>query len=137
MSATLLPPQVQRLIDDLAARVGTLERRIRASAITDDAFEVMFSYAGALAAGTSPPARLIRPGTLTLLAVTLGTAGSTSTVIDVLRNGAVVATVTVPSSSGAHNGLVSVDYVADDTLALEITSAGTGAADMTAEARFT
>jgi hypothetical protein len=79
-----------------------------------------------------------RGGNLTVLAVTFDTAGSTDTVIDVLRNGTVVGTVTVPASTEIYNGEVTARFIADvDTLALEVTTAGTGATDMTAAARFT
>lgn len=139
MSVSLFPPDLRRAIADLARRIGILERRITsAAAAVDNSREIVFSYAGELAAGVSPPARPWRGGNLTVLAVTLGTAGSTGTVIDVLRNGTTVATVTVPSSTEIYNGDVFARFVADvDTLALEVTTAGTGAADMTAAARFT
>ena len=141
MSVSLLPPALRRILSDLARRVGILERRVTAaSASVDASHEIIFSFAGDLTAATAPPARVWRGGNLTVLAVTFapGSAGSTSTVIDVLRNGAVVGTVTVPASTEVYNGEVSARFAADvDTLALEITSAGTGAADMTAAARFT
>jgi hypothetical protein len=139
MSVSLPAPDLRRILGDLARRIGILERRVTAaSASVDSSYEIVFSYAGALTAATSPPARVWRGGNLTVLAVTLDTAGSTATVIDVLRNGTVVGTVTVPSSTTIYNGEVSARFVADvDTLALEITTAGTGAAEMTAAARFT
>lgn len=139
MSVSLPTPDLRRILGDLARRIGILERRITAaSASVDSSHEIIFSYPGDLTAATSPPARVWRGGNLTALAVTLDTAGSTSTVIDVLRNGSVVGTVTVPSSTENYNGEVSARFVADvDTLAIEITSVGTGAADMTAAARFT
>lgn len=139
MSEKLLGPDVRRLFADLARRVGILERRVTtAAAAVDDSHEIIFSYAGTVAAGTSPPARVWRGGNITALAVTLTTAGSTSTVINVLRNGTSVGTVTVPASTTVYNGDVFARFVADvDTLALQVTTAGTGAANMTAAARFT
>lgn len=139
MSTSLLSPDLRRALADLASRIGVLERRVTsAAAAVDNSHEIIFSYAGALTAAASPPARVWRGGNLTVLAVTFATAGSTSTIIDVLRNGITVGTVTVPSSTEAYNGEVSARFVADvDTLALEVTTAGTGAADMTAAARFT
>jgi hypothetical protein len=139
MSVSLLTPDLRRILGDLGRRVGILERRVTsAAAAVDDSHEIIFSYAGELAASVSPPARVWRGGNLTVLAVTLGTAGSTDTIIDVLRNGTVVGTVTVPDSVEIFNGEVSARFAADsDTLTVEITTAGTGAADMTAAARFT
>lgn len=98
----------------------------------------IFSYAGALAsATTSPPIRIKTGGTMVILAVTLGTAGSTNTVLDILKNGVSAATVTITGGTTVHNETVSIAYAADtDLLAIKVTTTGTGAADMTAEARF-
>ena len=139
MSEKLLSPDVRRMFGDLARRVGILERRVTSpAAAIDDSAEIIFSFAEAIEATTSPPTRVWRGGNLTALAITFETAGSTSTVIDVLRNGTSVGTVTVPSSTTVYNGDVFARFVADvDTLALEITTAGTGAENMTAAARFT
>lgn len=139
MSTSLLTPDLRKILGDLARRIGILERRITtAAASIDTSQEIIFSYAGTLAASTSPPVRVWRGGNLAVVAVTLGTAGSTSTVLDVQRNGTTIGTITVPSSTTIYNGTVSGRFVADsDTLALAITTAGTGAADMTATARFT
>jgi hypothetical protein len=139
VSVSLLTPDLRRALGDLARRVGILERRVSATtAAISASVEIHFSYAGALTETVSPPARVWRGGNLTVLAVSLGTAGSTDTVIDVLRNGTVVGTVTVPDGVEIFNGEVSARFAADsDTLTLEITSAGIDSADMTAEARFT
>lgn len=139
MSEKLVAPDVRRTIGDHERRLGILERRITTRTATAATVEtVMFSYAGTLTTGTSPPARILPGGILTVLAVTLGTAGTSSTVIDVERNGTTVATVTVPSGTTVHNGEVNARFAADsDKLTLTIISAGTGAADMTAAARFT
>lgn len=139
MSVSLLTPDLRRILGDLARRIGILERRVTATgASVGVSHELVFSYAGALTAATSPPTRVWRGGNLTVVAVSLGTAGSTSTVIAVKRNGTTVGTVTVPSSTTIYNGEVSARFAADsDKLTLTISSAGTGAADMTAAARFT
>lgn len=109
------------------------------TAATLGAQDQTFSYAGALASGTtSPPVRLRFSQTATLVAVTLGTAGSTSTVLDLLKNGVSVDTITVAAAGTIHDEVLSVAYTADtDVLELTVTTAGTGAADMTATVRFT
>lgn len=138
MPASLLAPDLRRMVAAIERRLGILERRLRPGAVNDDTHETLFSYAGALVASTSPPVRLRHGGTLTVLVVTLGTAGSTDSVLTVQKNGATVATVTVPSSSTTHTGQVGAYFSADtDKLILTITTAGTDAANMTAEARFT
>lgn len=139
MSVTLLPPDIRRILTDLTRRVGILERRVsNATPTTADSEEIIFSFAGVLAASDSPPVRFRRAGILSVLAVTLGTAGSSSTTILVKRNGATVGTVVVPSSTTVYNGDVGARFAADsDILTLTVSSAGTGAADMTAAARST
>lgn len=139
MSVSLLTPDLRRILGDLASRVGILERRITNSTTSADTGEqIVFSYAGTLTASTSPPVRLRVGGPLTVLAVTFGTAGSTSTILAVERNGTTVATVTVPASTTAYNADIGARFAADsDILTLAVTTPGTGAADMTAVARFT
>lgn len=139
MSVSLLTPDLRRILGDLASRVGVLERRVTARAASvDTSQEIIFSYAGALATGTSPPVRVWQGGNLAVIAVTFGTAGSTSTVLTVKKNGTSVGTVTVPSSTTLYNGAVTARFAADvDVLTLTVTTVGTGAADMTATARFT
>lgn len=139
MSVSLLPPDLRRIFSDIQRRLGILERRVTGPAASiDTSHEIPFSYAGDLAAGTvSPPARVWRGGNLTVLAVSFGTPGSTDTTILVQRNGTTVATVVVPSGADIYNADVFARFAADsDLLTLEIDTAGTGAADMTAFARF-
>ena len=139
MSEKLLTPDLRRTLGDLARRIGILERRIGAAstvgATAND--DIIFSYAGTLTTAESPPAKLRYGGILATLAVGLGTAGSTSTIMQVKLNGTVVATVTVPSSSADYSAAIGARVAAEDRLTLNITTAGTGAADMTAAARFT
>lgn len=137
MSSTLTRPDWAAAIKDLARRVGMLERRTTPATAVNVVTEISFSYSGTLAASTSPPTRLRQSGTLTTVAITLGTAGSTATTLTVERNGSTIATLTVPSATTIYDADVGVRFDADtDILALAITTAGTGAADMTAAARF-
>lgn len=141
MSASLLTPELRRTLEGLGRRLGILERRVSnaTTTATDIADEIIFSYAGALASSTtSPPVRIRNGGILTVVAVTFGTAGSTGTTLLVQRNGSTVGTISVPSSTTIYNAEVAVRFVADvDTLTVTVDTAGTGATDMTATARFT
>lgn len=140
MSETLLNPDLRRMLADVARRVGILERRTRTASTTTGTpanDDIIFSYAGTLAAAESPPAKLRYGGFLSVLAVGLGTAGSSNTTLEVQINGTVVAAVVVPSSSTDYSAEVGARVNAEDRLTIEVTSAGTGAADMTAAARFT
>jgi len=141
MSVSLLSPEVRRILADLTRRVGILERRINPTAVTAAGGtngDVVFSHAGGLVSGTeSPPVKLRYSGFLATLAVALGTAGSSSTTIEVKKNGTVIATVVVASSVADSVVAVGVRVYAEDRLSLTVVTAGTGAADMTAAARFT
>jgi len=139
MPTTTLPPDDKKRIAALERRVGILERALGSTgAGTVD--ELVFSYSGALVDGTESAPKILRvSGVLAVLAVAFKptTAGSTDTILDVLRNGTVANTVTVPASTTEFVVPVAVAYSAGDTIALVVNTAGTGAADMTAAARFT
>jgi hypothetical protein len=137
MSVSLFTADLRRVLSDIQSRIGILERRITSSASVDTSYEITFSFAGTITAIASPPKRVWKGGDLGVLAVTMDTAGSTATIIDIERNGTVVATVTVPSSTEVYNGEVSARFAPDDILGVSVTTAGTGAADMTCDARFT
>lgn len=137
MPTSALIPDDRRRIADLERRVGILERALHSSgAPTVD--ELVFSYAGTLASGVeSPPKLVAASGVLTVLAVAFATAGSTDTTIEVKSNGAVKNTVTAPASTTEVVVQVAVAFTAGDVVSLRIDTAGTGATDMTATARFT
>lgn len=141
MSEKLLAPDPRRVLADLARRIGILERRVTGAAATSTGTpandDIIFSYAGVLATGESPPAKLRYGGFLATLAVGLGTAGSSSTTLQIKQNATVVATVTIPGTSADYSADIGVRVNAEDRLSINISSAGTGAANMTAAARFT
>lgn len=138
MPTKALPPDDPRRITDLERRVGILERAIRNTTGAPAVDELVFSYAGGLSSGTESPPKIIRvSGILTVLAVAFKTAGSTDTILEIKHNGTVGNTITVPASNTEVVVQVAVAYSAGDTVALAVNTAGTGAADMTAAARFT
>lgn len=140
MSEKLLTPEVRRMIGDLARRIGILERRISSTATgapTPVNTDLPFSYASTLTVSESPPAKLRWTGFLTSIAVALGTAGSSTTTFTVKRNGTVIATVNLTTGVADLTVVIGVRVYAEDRLSIAITAAGTGAADMTATARFT
>lgn len=141
MSEKLVLPDLRNTIAELTRRIGILERRISPTATSIAAGtngEIIFSYAGTLTGSTeSPPVKLRYAGFLASLAVALAIAGSTDTTLEVKQNGAVIATVTIPASVADYVIEVGVRVAAEDRISLEVTTAGSGAADMTAAARFT
>ena len=139
MGAKLLLPDVRRILDGLERRIGILERRITPAgpAGLGPNDDIIYSFAGGLATGESPRAKLRYGGFLDSVAVALGTAGSTSTTFQVKQNGTVIGTVTVPSSSADYSAHIGVRVNAEDRISVNVTAVGTGAADLTVAARFT
>jgi hypothetical protein len=137
MPTKVLPPDDRRRISDLERRVAILERAVTSTG-AGSVDELVFSYAGTLTAGTESPPKVVRvSAVLASLAVAFGTAGTTDTTLEVKKNGAVKNTLTVPASTTLAVLQVAVAFSAADKISLRVNTAGTGAADMTATARFT
>lgn len=125
----------------LVRRVEDLERRLRTRA-TDrptalEPLEATFSHAGTPTTDESGRWYPRRTATLTAVVASLGTAGSSSTVVEVSVNGGVQATVTLGSGVNLGNDTAAAVLVADtDYLTVAATSVGTGAADLTVQARL-
>lgn len=109
----------------LYERVARLERR-------RPRHSVPFSYAGAVAVSASTPWVPQEGGVLTEARALLGTAGSSSTVVTVYVNGSSVGTVTLTSGQTNESTALSEALVADtDVVTVGVTTAGTGAEDLT------
>lgn len=93
-----------------------------------------FAYSGALTTGVSGrwyPANALR---VNRYVGSLGTPGSTDTVLRMLYNGSPAGTLTIPSGEYVAGVDVTVDYAAEtDYLQFEIITAGTDAADLLME----
>jgi hypothetical protein len=101
--------------------------------------DLPFSYAGPVAASTSP--RWYAPRALTIVNVfgSLGTDGAGTTTVNVKRNGTTVATLSF--ASGAHTAsdttITTPGMTADtDYLEVEVTAVGTGAEDLDVQVRY-
>jgi len=139
MTGSLARPDDGAYIADLRRRVGILERRVApTSAAGGINGDIIFSYAGELVSDTeSPPVKVRYDGFLATLAVALGTAGSSSTTLTVKKNGTVITTVVIASGVADYVVPVGVRVYGEDRISLSTVTAGTGAAEMTATARFT
>lgn len=99
------------------------------------AYEVTYVLAGAVAVATSPPFELWRGVELIEVQANLGTAGTSDTDIDMLLNGVSIGVLTLGNGVDS-NSLALGDAIADgDLLVLDITAAGTGAADLSIQVR--
>ena len=95
--------------------------------------DIVFSLPGAVTVSTSPPVTPRDTINAVGLSVTLGTAGSTTTTVELLKNGSTVATVNLGAGAtyGTATFTAAVTFTArTDTYAISVTAAGTGAADL-------
>jgi hypothetical protein len=137
-SDLLTPEQAQKVFgDDWQHKLALLDDRDRQ--LEDNILrpEITASYPGAITASISPPWQSKRGKTLVEFHVLLNTAGSGNTVIELQKNGTAVSTLTLGSSVTDKRVSLNVPWLNyKDVLNFEITTAGSGAEDLTAIARF-
>lgn len=137
MPPTLQLPDLRRILDDLRRRLEILERRIRAIEPTTTDDEIIFSLSGALTTSTSPKAYLRNTSNLVAVVCSLSTAGSSTTTVQVKKNGSTVVTVSLTSGQTLIKATAGVPFVKDsDALTVTISAAGTSAAGLTVQNRF-
>lgn len=141
MTDSLNSPGIAARIDRLIRRVEDLERRLRARSTDRPAdaepLEAPFFHGGPLSTTTSGRWYPRRTATLSQVWCSLDTAGSTSTVVTVYVNGGSQGTVTIPGSANTGSATFDDVLVADaDYLTVAATTVGTGAEDLTVQARL-
>lgn len=97
---------------------------------------IPYTFAGALSASTSPPVRPHLATSITGFSATLGTAGTSNTVVNLRVNGTVITTVTVTTGQTYAYTILSTPSVLQartDSYEIEIATAGTGAKDLGGE----
>jgi hypothetical protein len=124
----LRPMTLSGSLSDLWKLVRQLATAVHATSVQ----EQEFSYAGALTVSTSTPwAAATDCRTIEVLAL-LGTAGSSSTVVEVDVNGSSIGTVTLGSGVTSNSAALSTALIANtDIVTVSVTTAGTGAEDLT------
>lgn len=137
MSQQLLPPDIRRLIASLEQRVSALERRLQFNVTSADPDEIIFTLPGTLSASESPPVRIRNGAQLTSVVVNLGTAGTSTTTVQLRRSGVSVVSVSLTSGSTLMKVPASVRFGADQELmTAAITAVGAGARNLTLQARL-
>lgn len=142
MTDSLNGPGLTARLARLQTRVEDIERRLRTRATTRpvpaEPLEAVFSHAGTPTTDPSPRWTPRRTATLTTVVVSLATAGSSNTVVTVYVNDGSQGTITLGSSVEQATGTFDDVLVADtDYLTVAATTVGTGAADLTVQARLT
>lgn len=122
--------------------IGVLQRRLRTAGGDTrppkaEPLEAVFSHAGTPTTTESGRWYPRRTATLTDVFVSLGTAGSSNTVVTVYVNGGSQGTITLGSGVHSAHGTFD-DVLVDDTdyLTVAATTVGTGAEDLTIQARL-
>lgn len=133
------------VLASLERRVSSLERRLAWNqgdrpTVADQVIEKEFTPAGSLVAVTPVGRRYYPWTTVTLyeVLVSLDTAGSTTTTVKVYVSGGLQGTINL--ASGVHVAKLAFDNVLQpdaDYVQVEVSTAGTGAKDLTVQARMT
>jgi len=141
VTETLNGPNLPARLERLVRRVEDLERRLR-TANTErplplEPLEATFSHAGTPTTAASARWYPRRTATLTQVLVSLATAGTTSTIVTVYVNGGSQGTITLASGVNKNTATFDDVLVADtDHLTVAATTVGTGAKDLTVQARL-
>lgn len=111
-----------------------LRNRTATAAVGD---EIVFSFAGApVAAAKSPPWACRVAVTVVEIVFSLGTAGTTDSVVTVYVNGTSYATVTAVTGSYSASVYPSTALNEGDVVTVAATTLGTGARDYTVQVRW-
>lgn len=96
-------------------------------------YDIIYNLPGPLSLSTSPAVAPRDPMTVTGFSAQLATPGTTSTTINLLKNGTIVATISMAAGVGYANVAITpaVSYGArGDTYAVNVSHVGAGAADL-------
>lgn len=132
----LRPPAPQARTADVDRRLKRVEQRRGDMPTGGWEHQETFSFAGQLEASESGRWYPRHNCTLIEVPVTLDTAGTSNTVVSVRVNGVEVSTITLGSGDEQALGLFGEELTADvDYVTLAITTVGTGAENLVAQAR--
>lgn len=138
MTKGLLPPEIEREIAKLKKRVSDLERVLGEVISGARDHGLPFVIPGAVYVEESPPWTPRFATRAVEVIALLGTAGSTSTAIEVRKNGNPLgAGLTLAAGETVKRFTISSPFAPDqDLLTVAVTSAGTGALDLDVIVRF-
>ena len=136
MTTSNQPPNLANELSKLKHRLDILERRLN-KPTGQFKPEIVFSQDGAVTASGSPAYEFGVAERAYVLVARLVTPGSTDTTVDLLKNGTSVATVTVQADQYRGSEPISTSWAPDsDEFRYEVTSAGSGAQQLTVITRF-
>ena len=137
MTGSLVPPRNAEQISHTKSRVTDLERRLARGIPAPVGYIAKFSLHGALFVSTSGIDSHPTGGRLLYVYGYLDTAGTTTTVVDLLRNGVSFGNLKFPSGVTYNEYIVSVDFAGrKDEFQVGITTVGTGAQSLSVFGQF-
>lgn len=137
MGSTLLLPEIGRILAGFERRLAIIERRIRTPPTFPTETELIFSLPGVVLVSTSPKAYLRADSRLVNIVCSLGTTGTSTTTVQIKKNGSTIATVTLTSGVGFSRIRAGETFIADsDAVTVNVSGAGTGAAGLIVQLRF-
>ena len=128
-----LPASVRRELDALWREVKFLRRKADKDAVRLREREIVFTFAGAPAAGRTPPYHVRdTTGTIVRADIAVQDAGTSQTSIAIYVSGTSEATITLDANDGYEvwDGLA-IDIEAYDKVWVDLTSVGAGVQDIT------
>lgn len=136
MTTKNVPPDLASRDAQINQRVDILERRLgRLEAAYEP--ELPFVQSGEVTVDNSPPWVRRKGGKLTEIVILLGIAGSSATVVQMRKNGTTIATGSLGSGVDQIHITLNEPAAADaDRFVAYVTSAGSGAEDLTVETRW-
>lgn len=137
MPGGLTPPDIRATIRDILKRLDLLERRLARLVSFRLVVDVPFTLAGGVVVSASPSYYFAVPGAQVFeVAVSLGLAGTTSTTVTIMKNGNVIATITLTAGQTFKLTKVVSDFTGNqDRLTVAVTAAGDGAGNLDVQVR--
>ena len=137
MTGSLVPPRNAEQISRTKHRVADLERRLARPIPTPTGYIAKFSFHGRLYVSTSGIDVHPSGGRLLNVYGYLDTAGTTTTVVSLLKNGTSFGLLKFPAGVTYNEYVVSVDFSGrKDEFQVSITSAGSGAKSISIFGQF-
>jgi hypothetical protein len=137
MTRSLVPPRNDEQISRTKSRVNDLERRLARPVRTPLGYIAKFSLHGGLYVSTSGVDAHPTGGRLVNVYGYLDTAGTTTTVVSLLKNGISFGLLKFPSGVVYNELVVSLDFSArKDEFQVSITSVGSGARSLSVFGQF-
>jgi hypothetical protein len=124
-------PTIDRQMTSHVGRTEVLEKQVRPLEVENKPTQPIFSHPSTLTVSESGPWPYREAGKIIRMDVCLGTAGTSTTTVRALRDGSVMATVSLTTGVTSASDGTQWTLTDEQFLTVEITEVGTDAADLT------